>query len=152
MSAHKTLTSFIGDHQGPTVRLAPDVRRLAGFDPSIVVDFILEPNQQDLYYERPFCISSAGRLTEVQPGRIDNWTPDSGLVKAAPTHSTRRFPPISQQGQTTYKLYFRLRPAEIVIFRFPTLHSGSATLDLPAFELATAERTTPVLISQMEPR
>lgn len=153
--AHSLSASFryqLGGSDGPTVRLGADVRRLAGFDPALVIDIGVPAGTEPVRLCGGLRVMVGGTWSDIMPGRAQSCVLDDGARVPVTVDYSTEFGSLSRTARTLYKLYFHLRPAETVQLSIPNVVYQDAVLVLPGFLLRTAERTQPVCIEALPDR
>ena len=149
MTVSRSIEYSLGD-SGPSLRIAPDLRRQAGFDPALVIDIHVPSASPDVVFAGPAKIERAGSAMDTHPEkayvitltasrRTDDIKPDSLGFKS-----------LAADAATVYKLFFRLNPAEACVLHLPDILWGEERISVPKILLETAERTQPVCLREQK--
>jgi hypothetical protein len=125
---------------GPSVSLSADVRRLAGFEPALVVDLVVPAERGPMCVDGSFAVIGRDGDQDLTPERSEAWVLRAGPRTPISIDPQIEFLPLSAEANTLYKLYFRLPLEQQWRLRVPRIRCGEWTFDLPVHALSRGDR------------
>ncbi len=93
---------------GPSIGVSLDVRKLAGFELALVLDFRIPSTEQEFALCGPFFLTVAGERSPTTPLRSELWVLTPGTRSPTPLVNPQLFSSQSQSADSLYKMYFVL--------------------------------------------
>jgi hypothetical protein len=93
---------------GPSIGISLDVRKLAGFEPALVVEVRIPSKEQEIALCESFFMTVAGERGPTTPLRSELWVLTPGTRSPTPLVNPQLFSSQSHSADSLYKMFFVL--------------------------------------------